>query len=93
MTTYSPMDVVLGVNDYEIDEYIFDPENPKEYVDYLANRQAILKYRANERQTVYDKMILNNYQTMKKVRQHQVGDKVLWNASVRFSGNLCVEGT
>ena len=87
MTTYSPMDIVLGVNDYEIDEYIFDPENPKEYIDYLANRQAVLKYRANERQTVYDKIRLNNYKNKKKIKQYQVGDKVLWNASVRFSGN------
>ena len=89
MTTYSPMDIVLGINDYEINEYTFDPNKPQEYIDFLANRQAILKQRANERQTVYDKMRLDNYQNKnkKQIKQDQIGDKVLWNVSVRFSGN------
>ena len=89
MTTYSPMDIVLGVNDYEINEYTFNPDKPQEYIDFLANRQAILKRRANERQTVYDRIRLNNYQkkNKKKIKQYQIGDKVLWNVSVRFSGN------
>ena len=48
-----------------------------------------MKQRANERQTVYDRIRLNNYQKKNKreIKQYQVGDKVLWNVSVRFSGN------
>ena len=29
MTTYSPMNIVLGRDDYKLPKYKFDPNNPK----------------------------------------------------------------
>jgi transposase InsO family protein len=47
MTTYSPMDIVLGVDDYAFPEYRFDPELPGDYIKYMENRQRIIRNDAN----------------------------------------------
>ena len=54
MTTYAPLDIVIGRDDYKLAEYKFDPDQPKAYIDYLVNRQTIICRNANERQRIYD---------------------------------------
>ena len=87
MTTYSPMHIVLGRDDYTIKEYSFNTNNPKEYIDFMANRQGIIQYRARERQNVYDKLRQNSYNKNRSKKRCEIGDKVLWNINHHLIGS------
>ena len=87
MTTYAPLDIVIGRNDYKLAEYKFDPNQPKAYIDYLVNRQTIIRRNANERQRIYDELRQKSYNKDKTDKEYGIGDKVLWNINTQFTGN------
>ena len=87
MTSYSPMEIVLGRDKYKIEEYKFNPNNPAEYMDFMIKRQTIIRNNANERQQIYDKIRTKAYNKNKSTKKYEIGDRVLWNINARFTGN------
>ena len=90
MTTYSAMDIVLGKGNYKWDEFVFNSDNPKEYIDFMANRQAIINNNANTQQLIYDTIREKSYNKKKhkhKPKEYEIGQKVLWNINSQFVGN------
>ena len=87
MTSYSPMHIILGRDDYAIEEYTFNSDNPREYIDFMADRQGIVHQRARERQNVYDQMRQSHHNKDRSKKQCEIGDKVLWNIGKQLSGS------
>ena len=88
MTTYSPMNIVLGRDDYKLPPYKFDIKNPREYIDYLVKRQAVLHRDANAKQRAYDEMRVKSYNNKKRSKtDYQKFQRVLWNINAKYSGN------
>ena len=94
ITTYSPMDIVLGRNDYKLEPYHFDENNPFEYIQYLRKRQNIIESRAVARQEQYDearKRAELRKQPSQSL-QYEIGQKVLWNLNSQVVGNAAKLG-
>ena len=87
ITTYAPMDVVLGRNEYKLEEYQFDPNNPFEYNAYLRQRQNIIKSRAVQKQEQYDIARQRSVNRKRQSYAFEVGQHVLWNINEQFTGN------
>ena len=70
-----------------MNEYKYDINQPKEYIDYLVNRQTIIKNNANERQKIYDELREKSHAKERADKEYEIGQKVLWNINSRFTGN------
>ena len=86
MTTYSPMNIILGIDAYQIPRYTFDPNQPKAYTDYLIARQRIIHKNTNAKQLVYNEM-RQKAQNKKKTYTFHMFQRVLWNVNARHTGN------
>ncbi len=90
MTSYAPMNIVFGNDLYEIPkEFNFDPALPEQYIQYLSNRQAIIRFKANKQQAKYDearKRYFDKKNSDKRL-QYQIGDRVLYDIHTHFTGN------
>ena len=87
MTTYSPMNTLLGRDDYKLPPYKFNSDNPKGYIDYLVKRQAVLHRDANVKQRVYDELRQKSYNKRQSKVDYQKFQRVLWNINHKYSGN------
>ena len=90
MTSYAPLDIMLGVDDYKLKEYEFTPRSPDDYIDYLAYRQMIVKNSAQIKQAIYDKVRKKRHDEKideDKIKKYEIGQKVLWNVNSQFTGN------
>ena len=81
MTSYSPMDIVLGRDDYQLNEYKFDPDKPQAYVEFLAKRQEMMKLSARRQSKEYDEIRAKTYNKNrnKSDDEYEIGQRVLWN--------------
>ena len=87
MTSYSPMSIIFGADQYNLVDYTFNPDDPKEYIDYMVNRQTIIRNNANERQRIYDQLRKKNWDKNKHDERLEIGSLVLWNINSQFTGN------
>ncbi len=90
MTGYSPMNIIFGIDQYEIPQkYTFNPALPAEYIKYLTNRQILIRNSALEKQKLYDQLRKNQYDKNKRIkkRDYTKGDRVLYNIHTHFTGN------
>ena len=87
MTHAAPHEIVFGSKPYQITPYKFDPDNPDEYIQYMANRQAIIRKKALEKQRIYDELRKAQYDKKRKDKTYQIGEWVLWNINSHFVGN------
>ncbi len=90
LTGYSPMNIVLGNDAYEIPTEIkFDPSLPEEYIRYMSQRQAIIRAKANKQQQKYDEARKRNYDKNRKTpkKDYKIKQKVLYNIHTHFTGN------
>ena len=89
-TTYSPMDIVIGRNDYELKDYVHDPTDKSEYARYMTDRQRIIKADVAQKQAKYDKIRKEKHEQdidEEQLKAYEIGQKVLWNINSQFHGN------
>ena len=72
MTTHSPMNIILGRDNYKLPRYKFNANNPKTYIDYFVKRQAIIHRDANEKQRIYDQLRQTSYNKNKSKEEYHV---------------------
>ena len=87
MTTYSPMNIILGRDAYKLPKYKFDSNQPKAYTDYLIARQRVIYRDVNAKQLVYDEMRRKLQDKKKSNYKYQLFQRVLWNVNARHTGN------
>ena len=85
-TTYSPQEIILGRNDYQLDFSII-PTDHSEYVDYLAKRQRILHKQVVSDNKKYDENRKKSADRDRTDSTLEIGQKVLWNINSSFTGN------
>ena len=86
-TTYAPSYLIFGRNNYNIPQYDFNPDNPKEYIDYMINRQVIIRNEAAQKQAIYDQLRKKQWDKNRKEMKLEIGHWVLWNINAHFVGN------
>ena len=89
ITSYAPMEIILGKNDYKLNEYEFSPDHPKAYIKFLSDRQRIIKMNARNKAKLYDEARRKSYNKKRNTEsaQHEVGQRVLWNINSQYTGN------
>ena len=88
MTTYAPSQIIFGTQlRTGIDDIELTGNEPKEYIDYIANKITIIRNNANEKQKIYDKLRKKNYDKNRNISKLEVGDKILYDISTKSVGN------
>ena len=90
MTHAAPSELVFGYNPTSISR--FEPsdinrQTPREYVQWLARRVAILRNRAVQKQAHYDAVRKRGYDKRDSGESYEVGSAVMYNTSVSRTGN------
>eukprot|EP01084_Bolivina_argentea_P036747 67951_1 len=87
MTSYAPFDIIFGFSPYRPLHVSFDSALPKDYIDYMIKRTAIIRKNAQIIQEKYDELRKRHYDKKRADNELTVGDLVLYNIGVRYIGN------
>ena len=87
MTGYPPSQITMNRDIGSADTYVFDGRTPREYMEWMTKRVAIIHENAVIMQQHYTDMRRRGFDKHRQELLFEVGDKVLIDDQVRLTGN------